>query len=130
MSLHMLLRIGRVTVNSHYVFFTISSPNPVAPMNYIEYGLGYIITTRSPYIPYSIYLRGLETSKPLLSSGTSGVEVCQPSPSYLSAPHSQIFVALSDALSWRRIYLGCLILEEGQVVVGRARECDPNLKLR
>ena len=36
---------------------------PIVPLKYIEYGFGYIII-RSPYTPYSIYLRGIIHPKP------------------------------------------------------------------
>ena len=36
-------------------FFTLN--NPLVPLKYTEYGFGYSII-RSPYTPYSVYLRG------------------------------------------------------------------------
>ena len=45
------------------VILSLQLPGFVVPLKRIEYGFGYIIV-RSPYIPYSIYLRGTITPKP------------------------------------------------------------------
>ena len=39
------------------VLYLLDFQESIVPLNQIEYGFGYIII-RSPYFPYSIYLRG------------------------------------------------------------------------
>ena len=49
---------------------------PIVPLRWIEYGSGYVVT-RSPYTPYSVYVRGTKVFCLLLAHGEGDRGLCR-----------------------------------------------------